>query len=36
LSDEGFEEPPTPGGSPLDDGLERLHEEFTPSEGGDE
>jgi len=33
--EEGFEEPSTPGESPLDDGLARLHEAFTPPEGGE-
>ena len=36
FAEEGFEEPPAPGASPLDEGLANLHEEFTPPEGGDE
>jgi transposase InsO family protein len=36
FADEGFEEPPAPGASLLDDGLANLREEFTPPEGGDE
>jgi transposase InsO family protein len=36
FADEGFEEPPAPGASPLDEGMAKLHEEFTPPEGGDE
>ena len=32
----GFEEPPGPGESPLDAGLERLRETFPAEEGGDE
>ena len=32
----GFEEPPGPGESPLDAGLERLREAFPDEEGGDE
>ena len=31
---EGMEEPPAPGESPLDEGLEKLREEFEPREGG--
>jgi transposase InsO family protein len=34
LVEEGFEEPPSPGESPLDEGLSRLHEEFGDPEGG--
>jgi transposase InsO family protein len=33
--DEGFEEPPAPGTSPLDDGLEDLRQALTDEEGGD-
>jgi len=33
--EEGFEEPPAPGESPLDADLARLHEAFAPPEGGD-
>lgn len=36
LVEEGFEEPPAPGESPLDEDLTRLREEFAPPEGGDE
>jgi transposase InsO family protein len=36
LVEEGFEEPPAPGESPLDEDLARLHEEFSPPEGGGE
>jgi len=36
LAEEGFEEPPAPGESPLDEELNRLHEEFAPPEGGEE
>jgi transposase InsO family protein len=36
FADEGFEEPPAPGASPLDEGLANLHQEFAPPEGGDE
>jgi transposase InsO family protein len=32
----GFEEPPGPGASPLDEGMQRLREEFAAPEGGDE
>jgi transposase InsO family protein len=35
LAEEGFEEPPAPGESPLDEELNRLHEEFAPPEGGE-
>jgi transposase InsO family protein len=35
FADEGFEEPPAPGASPLDEGLAQLHEEFGPAEGGE-
>jgi hypothetical protein len=31
----GFEEPPAPGGSPLDAGLERLRDAFAGPEGGE-
>jgi transposase InsO family protein len=31
----GFEEPPAPGGSPLDAGLQQLRAASSPSEGGD-
>ena len=35
VSGEGFEDPPLPGESPLDDGLAELSEEFeVPPEGG--
>jgi hypothetical protein len=34
FADEGLEEPPAPGESPLDEGLSRLHEEFGDPEGG--
>jgi transposase InsO family protein len=34
LAEEGFEEPPAPGASPLAEELTRLHEEFAPREGG--
>jgi hypothetical protein len=30
---EGFEEPPAPGASPLDEGLERLREAFEAERG---
>jgi transposase InsO family protein len=33
--DEGQEEPPAPGTSPLDDGLEELRQALTDTEGGD-
>jgi transposase InsO family protein len=33
--DEGFEEPPAPGESALDDGLEDLRQSLTDEEGGD-
>ena len=36
FADEGMEEPPAPGASPLDEGLAKLHDEFAPPEGGDE
>ena len=36
FAEEGFEEPPAPGASPLDDGLTKLRDEFTPPEGGGE
>ena len=35
LADEGTEEPPAAGASPLDAGLERLREGLRPTEGGD-
>jgi transposase InsO family protein len=31
----GFEEPPAPGESPLDEGMQRLGEEFLATEGGE-
>jgi transposase InsO family protein len=34
FADEGLEEPPAPGESPLDEGLSRLREEFGDPEGG--
>jgi hypothetical protein len=36
LAEEGFEEPPAPGESLLDEGLTKLREEFAPPEGGAE
>jgi hypothetical protein len=33
---EGLEEPPAPGESPLDAGLEKLRDHFAPREGGAE
>src|SRR5580658_8341493 len=36
FADEGFEEPLAPGASPLDEGLAKLDQGFTPPEGGDE
>jgi hypothetical protein len=36
FADEGFEEPPAPGASLLDEGLANLHERLTPLEGGGE
>jgi hypothetical protein len=36
FADEGMEQPPAPGESPLDDGLAKLREEFEPREGGEE
>jgi transposase InsO family protein len=33
--DEGFEEPPAPGASPLDEGLEELRQSLADEEGGD-
>jgi hypothetical protein len=35
LSDEGQEEPPAPGVSPLDEGLARLRAALPDAEGGD-
>ena len=36
FANEGFEEPPAPGESPLDAGLTRLRDEFAPRDGGGE
>lgn len=36
FAEEGFEEPPAPGESPLDAGLAKLRDQFAPREGGDE
>jgi transposase InsO family protein len=36
FADEGFEEPPAPGASLLDEGLANLREKLTPPEGGGE
>ena len=36
FADEGYEEPPAPGASLLDEGLANLREELTPPEGGGE
>jgi hypothetical protein len=35
LAGEGFEEPPAPGSSPLDAGLQRLRDALPKSEGGE-
>jgi transposase InsO family protein len=35
LADEGFEEPPGPGESALDENLQRLRDEFSPPPGGE-
>jgi transposase InsO family protein len=35
LADEGQEEPPAPGASPLDEGLARMHDSLSSREGGD-
>jgi hypothetical protein len=32
----GFEEPPSPGESPLDEGIERLRDAFSSEKGGEE
>ena len=33
--EEGFEEPPAPGASPLDEGLEEMRRSLGDEEGGD-